>query len=307
MPMNGSSEACGLTIGSFDGVHKGHQAIIRELVSQCRARKIQSRILTFYPRPAEHFGGDSAAPSLMGWREKVSMLMQMEVDEIICLRFDQSISRLSAQEFVSKFVLDALSTKLVMIGDDFRFGNDRLGDYKMLKQMAEKKGFDLLRSPTVNLGGERISSSRVRAELAAGNLEQARELLGHSYYMQGRVKRGQQLGRKLGAPTANIDVALDRLPMTGVFVVSANLGDSREVFGVANLGFRPAVDNRDLPVLEVHLLDFDENLYGRRLCVSFLQKIRAEQMFESQDQLAQQIAKDIDWARHWLEARNTKP
>jgi riboflavin kinase/FMN adenylyltransferase len=306
MPVNGSPEACGLTIGSFDGVHLGHQAIISELVSQCQARQLKSCILTFYPRPAEYFGGDNAAPSLMGWREKVSMLMQMGVDEIICLGFDRSISKLSAQDFVSKLVLEALSTRLVMIGDDFRFGNDRLGDYEMLKRMSVSQGFDLLRSPTVNHGGERISSSRVRAELAAGNLHKASELLGHDYYIQGRVRRGQQLGRKLGAPTANIDVALDRLPMTGVFVVNVNLGNNREVFGVANLGFRPAVDNRALPVLEVHLLDFEENLYGRRLCVSFLQKIRAEKKFESKDHLALQIAKDIDWTRRWLCDRNTE-
>lgn len=243
----------------------------------------------------------------MGWREKTSMLMQLGVDEVICLRFDAAISELSAQEFISRFVLGALSTRLVMIGDDFRFGNDRLGDYEMLKKMSASGGFDLMRSPTVNQDGERISSSRVRAELAVGNLQGASALLGHDYFIQGRVQKGQQLGRKLGAPTANIDAALDRLPMTGVFVVRAKLDNGRECFGVANLGFRPAVDNRRSPVLEVHLLDFAENLYGRRLCVSFLQKIRAEQMFESQDQLAQQIAKDIDWARHWLEARNTEP
>lgn len=304
MPANRSDEACGLTIGSFDGVHLGHQAIIGELVSQCRVRNLKSRILTFYPRPAEYFGGENAAPSLMGWREKVGMLMQLGVDEIICLKFDRSISELSAQEFVSKFVLGALSTKLVMIGDDFRFGNDRLGDYEMLKQMSVVQGFDLMQSPTVNLEGARISSSRIRAELKAGNLIDASKLLGHEYYIQGRVGEGQKLGRKLGAPTANIDVTLDRLPMTGVFVVRTRIDDGREVSGVANLGFRPAVDNRDLPVLEVHLLDFDENLYGRRLCVKFLQKVRAEQKFDSKEQLGQQIARDIEWARHWLAERN---
>lgn len=305
MPANGSPEACGLTIGSFDGVHLGHQEIISELVSQCQVRKLKSRILTFYPRPAEYFGGENAAPSLMGWREKVGMLMQLGIDEIFCLKFDQSISELSAQEFISKFVLNALSTKLVMIGDDFRFGNDRLGDYEMLKQMSVAQGFDLLQSPTVNLDGARISSSRIRAELDTGNLSGASKLLGHDYYIQGRVREGQKLGRKLGAPTANIDVTLDRLPMTGVFVVRAGLDDGRKVSGVANLGFRPAVDNRDQPVLEVHLLDFNENLYGRRLCVNFLQKIRAEQKFDSKEQLSQQIARDIEWARHWLAGQNT--
>lgn len=300
MPASGHAETCGLTIGSFDGVHLGHQAIIRDLIEECRARQLKSCILTFYPRPAEYFSGGEAAPSLMGWREKVSMLMQMGLDEVICLKFDESISQLSAEDFVRRFMLEGLGAKLMMIGDDFRFGHDRRGDYDMLSAMAATEGFDLLRSPTLNQGGLRISSSRIRTELAKGNLSAAVSLLGHDYYIQGRVRRGQQLGRQLGAPTANIDVALDRLPITGVFVVKVNLGEGREAWGVANLGFRPAVDKRTHPVLEVHLLDFDENLYGRRLCVSFLQKIRAEQHFESHEKLGQQIGKDIEWARHWL-------
>ncbi len=300
LPRRANWPACGLTIGSFDGVHLGHQAVVSELVRQCQHLGIPSSVLTFYPRPAQYFAGEDAAPSLMGWREKVGSLAQLGPDQVICTKFDQHICGLSAQAFVEEVVVGSLNARLVMIGDDFRFGADRGGDYELLKVLGAKYGFTPLRSPTLEQGGARVSSSRIRAELAQGNLASARQLLGRDYSIQGRVVAGRQIGRQLGVPTANIPLSKDRLTIRGVFVVEARLESGAVHQGVANLGYRPAVGQSDHPLLEVHLLDFSENLYGRRLCVSFLQKIRDEQHFATYQALEQQIRADMNWARQWL-------
>ncbi len=305
MPTSGQSAASGVTIGTFDGLHRGHKAIIQDLLAKCQANNLQSTVLTFWPRPAEFFAGKAAPPSLMGRREKVSMLLQMGVEKIICLPFDATISELSADEFVGRIVVQGLGAKLLMIGDDFRFGNDRAGNYELLARLSSHYHYDLFRNPTVEHEGQRISSSRVREELEAGHLSQANDLLGHAYFIQGRVKPGRQLGRVLDAPTANIELPERRLVMTGVFVVKVTLENGDKIFGVANMGFRPAVEkNRSNPILEVHLLDFNENLYGHRICVSFLHRLRDEQFFASHQQLKHQIAKDIEQTRSWLKSNN---
>lgn len=300
LPPRGETVPSGVTVGSFDGVHLGHRAIIGDLIELCRQRSLASRVLTFYPRPAEFFAPEAAAPSLMGWREKLSILMQSGVDEIICLPFDERISQMSAQAFVEELLVGDLSARLLMIGDDFRFGSDRAGDYNLLEDLSGDLGYELYRTQTLASRGERISSSRIRQALAEGDLALATELLGQPYFVQGRVAAGQQLGRTLGAPTANIEPGRERLPLKGVFAVRVRLPDGEIADGVANLGLRPAVEERTTPLLEVHLLDFDRNLYGERLCVAFLHKIRDERNFPSKEALCEQIGEDIESARQWL-------
>lgn len=287
-----------LAIGSFDGVHLGHQAIIRDLIRQAREKDFCSRVLTFYPRPAEFFAPEKALPGIMGWREKVEFLSDLGVDEVLCIAFNRRLSQMPAELFVQDILGRQLNTRHLIVGEDFSFGRQRRGDLAMLQQMGPATGFSVQVADTVEIDGQRISSTAIRKALVSGDLKQAEKWLGRPYSLTGRVMRGQQLGRQWGIPTANLNLKGRRLCVSGVFVGHA-LVDSVRIPAVINVGHRPAVDALPRPVLEAHLLDFSADLYGRRLQVELHQKLRDEQAFPSLDLLRQQIERDIETARKW--------
>jgi riboflavin kinase/FMN adenylyltransferase len=289
---------CVLTIGSFDGVHRGHRAILDQLRLQANALNMPSAVMVFEPQPYEFFSGDKAPARLMRLRDKIRALSACGVDRVICLQFNQHLRQLSAVEFINLVLLEGLGVKSLVVGDDFRFGCDRAGDFSLLQKSGEKYGFSVYDTCTVEDGGERISSTRIRLALEAEQFEEAARLLGHPYIIRGRVVYGQQLGRTIGVPTANVRLRRYRSPLNGVFAVRLRIiGDSNWLPGVANVGVRPTVGGEGKPVLEVHLLDFHGHLYGKEVEVRFEKKIRDEQKFPSLDALKLQIHSDIEQTR----------
>jgi|SaaInl5LU_22_DNA_1037371.scaffolds.fasta_scaffold17326_2 riboflavin kinase / FMN adenylyltransferase len=295
---SGFDEPCGLAIGSFDGVHRGHQAIVQNVVEQSHRLGIKARLLTFYPRPSEYFAADKILPSLMSWREKVGFLATLGLDDVICMPFNARLSRLSAEDFVQDILLDGLKAQYLSIGEDFHFGANRGGNAALLEDMSETVGFELAITDTQLDGDARISSTRIRQSLLEGDMDSAERMLGRPYQLAGRVIQGRQLGREIGVPTANLHLKRNRLCVNGVFAAKAWLGD-RAYIAVANVGYRPAVNKLDKPLLEVHLLDYDGDLYGEWLEVDLLYKMREEQEFDSLQSLVQQIHIDIEKARDW--------
>lgn len=286
---------CVATIGNFDGVHVGHKTILAAL--QQRAFKQEARVcvITFEPQPREYFQGDVAPPRLSSLREKLALLAEHRVDQMLCLPFNDWLRSLSADDFVFRALVAGLNIRYLIVGDDFRYGCDRNGDFSHLERMGERYGFEVCDTRTVLMQQERVSSTRIRNALAADDFAKAQRLLGRPFTMIGRVVKGQQLGRTLGFPTANIRVCRRRLPLQGVFAVHVLMAGHR-LRGVANLGVRPSVAGIN-PVLEVHMLDFWGNLYDQTLRVEFVAKIRDEQKFESLDALRAAIANDIETAR----------
>ncbi len=283
------------TIGNFDGVHKGHQAMLQRLHAQAERLGGAVTVVTFEPQPLELFRPEAAPARLTSLRDKVLLLRTHEVERVLCLRFNAALAAMEPQTFIERVLLDGLGVRYLLVGDDFRFGAQRRGDYAMLEAAAKQHGFELERMGTVAAGGERISSTRVRTELAAGNLDAAAALLGRRYAISGRVIRGKALGRTLGYPTANIGFHGLVPAMTGIFAVRVH-GLDRVYHGAASLGYRPTVNGRR-PLLEVYLLDFSGDLYGRHLTVEFLQRLRDEERFESLEALKAQMAIDIERTR----------
>lgn len=283
---------CVLSIGSFDGLHLGHRAIIEQLKERARHHKLPSVVMLFEPQPREYFSGEQAPARLMRVREKAEALRAVGIDRVFCVRFDRALCDLSAQQFVDELLVDGLAIKCLVIGDDFRFGSDREGDFAKLAEQGKRYGFEVVETHTVNIDSQRVSSTRVRRELEAGNFIEAGRLLGQSFRITGRVVYGQRLGGQLGIPTANVNLNRYRAPLSGVFAVEVLLADQR-IKGVANVGVRPTVGDLVKPVLEVHMLDWHENIYGRRIAVEFRRKLREEQKFTTLDELVGNIKKDI--------------
>lgn len=289
---------CVATIGSFDGVHRGHRAILQQLFSQAAALGLPSVVVLFEPQPHEFFAGDKAPARLMRLRDKIRTLADCGVDRVVCLRFDQHLRSLSAQAFVDDILVARLGVRALVIGDDFRFGCDRAGDFSVLLREGQRQGFSVSDTCTVQDAGERISSTRIRRALEDEQFEVAARLLGHPYTMQGRVVYGQQLGRTLGVPTANVRLRRYRSPLNGVFAVRLRcVGDSDWMPAVANVGVRPTVGGEGKPVLEVHVLDYAGNLYGKEVAVQFDKKLRQEHKFPTLMALKEQIHRDIEQAR----------
>ena len=289
------------TIGNFDGVHRGHQAMLEQLRSRAGRLGGASTLITFEPHPLEYIRPEAAPARLTGPRDKLLALQEQGVERVLWLRFNRKLATMPAAEFIRQVLLDGLAVRYLLVGDDFRFGAQRSGDYALLAAAAKEHDFELERMQTVAASGERISSTRVRATLAAGDLATAAQLLGRPYSISGRVRRGEALGRTLGFPTANIGFNGRQPPMTGVFAVQVHgLGPVRH--GSASLGYRPTVDGRH-PLLEVYLLDFQGDLYGRHLRVEFLQRLREEQRFDSLAALRAQIARDAEQTRAFFAAR----
>ncbi len=297
---------CALTIGNFDGMHVGHQAVIATLRENARARGLPVCVLTFEPHPREYFAAravaagrpDASAPTRISTlRDKVDALSDCGVDRVCVARFDESLASLPPERFVEQILVRGLQTRYLLIGDDFRFGARRAGDYALLQRLARPSGFALERLETIERAGARVSSSAVRAALAASDFPLAAALLGRPYSICGRVLHGRKLGRTLGFPTMNVRIPFARPAVHGVFVVRAHGLREAPVAGVASLGTRPAIERDGQLLLETHLFDFDEPAYGRLVRVEFVAKLREELAFDSLDALRAQIARDAHDAR----------
>ena len=301
---------CVATIGNFDGVHLGHQAILEQLRQAGQKHALPSVVMMFEPQPREFFAADQAPARLASMAEKLSDLVRQGIDYVLCLPFNQALRSMSADQFVQAILLDGLNIKHLIIGDDFRFGCDRAGDYALLQGVGEQQGFTVADTPTYEHLGDRVSSTRLRECLAANDLAQAGDLLGHPYRMTGRVGYGRQLGRTIDAPTANVLLKRKTLVMSGVYAVEVEIeGPSRSVSryrGVANLGVKPTVNaDQPEPSLEVHLFDFpiegdSGDLYGQRLSVEFCHKLRVEKKFSGLEALKAAIGEDMTKARDYF-------
>ena len=292
-----------LTIGNFDGVHHGHRALLSRLTAKAREVSLPATVLSFEPHPRELFAPDQAPARLSSLREKLNLLESCGVDRVYMCRFNRQLANLSADDFIEQILIRGLSTRHLLIGDDFRFGKGRSGDFTALGKAGAKYGFSVEAMHTIDLHGERVSSSAVRDALADGDIEHANRLLGWSYGIAGRVVHGDKIGRTLGFPTANIAIKRKRLPLTGVFAVTVSgLGD-KPLPGAASLGVRPTLADGLKPVLEVHLLDFDRDIYGAHVTVNFLHKLRDEEKYDSLDALTAQIARDVANVRGYAESQ----
>lgn len=290
---------CVATIGSFDGVHLGHQAILRQLRQAADHYELPALVILFEPQPHEFFSGEKAPARLMRLREKVMALREQGIERVLCVQFNERLRSLSAQQFIEEVLVERLGIRHLVVGDDFRFGCDRRGDFTLLQQAGEQLDFTVSDTCTLLLHGERVSSTRIRSLLEAGDFAAAAELLGRPYTLGGRIAYGQQLGRQLGVPTANIHLRRYRSPLQGVFAVVARFQDGSQYTGVANVGVRPTVSGDKKPLLEVHLFDFSRSVYGAAIDVEFCTRLRSEKKFESLDALRAQLQQDILDARQW--------
>ncbi len=292
---------CVVSIGNFDGVHLGHQAVIEQLRARATDYKLPALVLTFEPQPQEYFAGEKRPARLTSLREKLVLLEQYGVDRVLCLRFGRVFAEMEAEDFIDAIIVKGLAVPHLVVGDDFRFGHGRRGDFAMLESAGVRAGFDVENTHTYNYDGERVSSTRIRDALAAGRLDQARKLLGRNYAISGRVAHGDKRGREWGFPTANLPLGKRSASLSGIFTVSVKGLGPAPVPGVASLGTRPMVKGRDT-VLEVHLLDFDQEIYGKRISVEFLQKQRDEADFPSVAALIEQISRDKREAERFFTA-----
>lgn len=293
--------SCVATIGSFDGVHLGHQAVIRSMHAEAARRGLPATLVTFEPMPREYFSPDMAPARLTRLREKLTVLARCDVERVLCLRFDDWLAGLPPAEFIQRVLVDGLGVQHLFVGDDFRFGRERAGNFASLEAAGHKHGFDVQAMDTVMLGQQRISSTRARAALEAGDFITVETLLGRPYTMQGRVAHGDKRGRTIGFPTANIPLRRTRAPLNGVFAVTLRLPGGAPLPGVANVGARPTVAGTRVQ-LEVHLFDFERDIYGACVTVEFRHKLRDEQRFDSLEALKAQIDIDAGQARAWFDA-----
>ena len=299
------AEGCVVTIGNFDGVHRGHQAILERVKAKATELGLPSLVVVFEPQPLEYFNGSDAPARLMTLREKISALRDQGLDYVFCLKFDQALSTFSADRFIEDVLVQHLGVRYLVVGDDFRFGGDREGDFALLRERGKTLGFEVENTPTCldDNGFDRVSSTRIRAALAEGEFEHAAAMLGKPYTMSARVVHGQALGRNLGFPTANLPLKRLRSPLMGVYAVRVHLACGRSVDGVANIGCKPSV-GQFKPNLEVHLFDFDQNIYGERVGVEFIAHLRDEKRFDGLDALKAQIKLDAAQARQCLQQHN---
>ncbi|MFK8051202.1 MAG: bifunctional riboflavin kinase/FAD synthetase [Halioglobus sp.] len=291
---------CVATIGAFDGVHLGHQSVIAALLDKAAELRLPSVVIVFEPLPREYFSPHKAPARLMSFREKFRALEALGVDRILRIRFTERLQTMSAQEFIEDIFVTGLGSKYVVLGDDFRFGNDREGDLKLMQEQGQRFGFEAVPTETYTFSDERVSSTRIRNALEEAKFSEAEKLLGRPYTISGKVVYGRQLGRTLGSPTANLELHRLRAPLAGVYAVTVTGAELEDAPGVANIGVRPTVNDSIKANLEVHLLDFAGNLYGRTIEVTFCTKLRDEMKFASVDELQKHIQKDIEQARAWF-------
>ncbi|HEX9180430.1 MAG TPA: bifunctional riboflavin kinase/FAD synthetase [Burkholderiales bacterium] len=289
-----------LTIGNFDGVHLGHQAMLARLEAEARRRGVPACVMTFEPHPREFFAPDQAPTRLTSLREKLELLESFGVDRVQLVRFSFEFARIAAEDFLNRILVRGLGVRWILVGDDFRFGARRAGDREMLEREAPSHGFEVAEMESFTLEGLRVSSTAVREALAAADLPLAGRLLGRPYSISGRVVGGDKLGKKIGFPTANIQLKHNKPPVSGIFVVQVRGLGERALPGVASLGTRPTVHADGKPTLEVHLFDFDRSIYGAHLRVDFLAKLRDEEKYPDLQALTRQIGRDVENARSYF-------
>ncbi|MDP3873295.1 MAG: bifunctional riboflavin kinase/FAD synthetase [Pseudomonadota bacterium] len=289
-----------LTIGNFDGVHLGHQALLAQLVTRAREDRLPAAVMTFEPHPREFFTHERRPTRLTSLREKLELFAEAGVDRVYVCRFNARFAALSAQAFIDDLLVRGLGVRHLIIGDDFRFGRGREGDFERLRAAGQQHGFSLATMATISVDGERASSSAVRGALEHGDLVRAEALLGRPYEISGRVEHGQQIGRQLGFPTANVQIRQRSLPLSGIFAVTVTGAGLLGAQGAASVGVRPTIADGLRPTCEVHLLDRTVDLYDRRVSVRFRHKMRDEMRYEGLDALREAIAKDVADIRHWF-------
>ena len=287
---------CVATIGNFDGVHLGHQAVLNQTCDKAREMRLPATVITFEPQPQEYFRPEQAPPRLTRLREKMLALKPYAIDRLLCLDFNRNFANLTAEEFINKILVDGLGVRYLVVGDDFRFGKGRQGDFEMLLRAGKHYGFEVANTHSFTQGDERVSSTLIRQALGVGDLDRVEQLLGRPYSMCGRVAHGDKRGRTIGFPTANVYLHRKKTPILGVYAVRMNDVEPSPVNGVANIGTRPTVSGTRT-LLEVHLFDFDKDIYGAHIEVVFVEKIRDEKRFESFEALKQQIQLDARQAR----------
>lgn len=288
-----------VTIGAFDGVHRGHQEVLAHLKREADARGLATTVITFEPLPGEFLFPDRAPPRLMTFREKFEALADQGIDNLLCLRFNNGLRTMSPRVFVEEIFVKGLNARYIAFGDDFRFGKDRAGDLSFTQSLAQEFDYEVVPTSTFDIAGERVSSTRIRTTLVDADFAEAANLLGKPFKLSGKVLKGKQLGRTIGSPTANIALKRVKSPLHGVYAVRVSGSGLSNLAGVANVGVRPTVNDGTLANLEVHLFDFDGDLYGERLSVEFMTKLRDEKKFESLDALKAAIAADQQAARAW--------
>ena len=290
------------TIGNFDGLHLGHQHIVKNMKQDAELNNWQTLVIFTEPHAKEFFAEalgteEKKPPRIFPWPEKVKRLKELDVDFSFFLNFNNQLRSMTPEDFIRQ-VLSRLSIKKIVIGDDFRFGANREGDFNFLKKWGKENNILVDNTETFEINGERVSSTRIRNSLTAGNFKEAKELLGRPYTFSGNVVYGQQLGTQLGVPTANLWLPKNKLPIAGVYIVNVD-ADGKKYGGIANMGTRPTVDGQN-PVLEVHILEFSGYLYGKKITVEFLKKVRDEKKFDGLDALKEQIFKDISSAKEYF-------
>lgn len=297
--LHDNHKGCVLTIGNFDGVHLGHQEVLRRLSQQAKMLSLPSVVMTFEPQPMELFAKQKAPARLTRLRDKYVQLSKFGIDRLLCINFNVHFAGLEPDEFIRDLLVRRLGVKFLVIGDDFCFGKDRRGDFEMLRKAGKQFNFEVVSTQSFCLQSLRVSSTSIREALAMDDLAKAAQMLGRNYSISGRVSHGQKLGRTIGFPTANIPLKRCVSPVSGVYVVEVYGACGETVYGVANIGQRPTV-NGIRQQLEVHLFDFHGNLYGKQLEVALLSKLRDEIKFASFDALKKQIELDAEVARKWL-------
>lgn len=296
---------CVATIGNFDGVHRGHQALLKHLRAEADRLNLPLVVITFEPQPREFFSKDSAPPRLSTLRDKLEYFRECHVDRVYCLRFNQTLAAQSAEDFIQNTLFGHLNIQYMLLGKDFRFGHQRQGDVALLQRMTQGTHRRIDIYPDVMLDGARISSTRIREALQHNDLKQVTEWLGRPYSLCGRVAHGEALGRQWGVPTANINVYHNNSPLLGIYCVQVRRASTLLQAGVAYIGRRPTLDNGKC-ILEVHLLDANESLYGERLQVFFLHKLRDEVKFASLDAMIEAIHADVAVARDYFKQLTLK-
>ncbi|WP_445371756.1 bifunctional riboflavin kinase/FAD synthetase [Methylomonas sp. HW2-6] len=292
---------CVLTIGNFDGLHLGHQLVITKLAEHGRRLNLPTVAMVFEPQPLEYFLADHAPSRLTRLREKAIQFAKLPIDELLVMPFNRSLADYDAEQFIADILVRRLNVKHLVIGDDFHFGKARRGNFALLQHRGETYGFSVEDSHSFELAGSRVSSTLIRDALGEGDLAQAKSMLGRDYSVCGRVAHGDKRGRELGFPTANVRMQRKNTPIVGVYAVTMTGLDSAEYRGVANVGSRPTVDGGSKVVLETHLFDFNQDIYGQYVEVHFKHKLRDETRFASLDQLKQQIGLDVTAAKQFFE------
>lgn len=290
---------CVATIGNFDGVHLGHRQVLADLTRHARERNLPAAVVVFEPTPQEYLASATAPARLMTLREKFEALAACGLDRLLCLRFNASLAAMPAEVFIERVLVRGLGVRYLAVGSDFCFGHERRGDFAMLQAAGGQYGFEVRATPECRIGGERISSTRIRESLAAGEMQAAAELLGAPFVLSGRVIYGERLGRTLGFPTANFALKRRVVPVAGIFVAAVHGVEGRVHHGAAYVGRRPTVNGSETR-LEVFIFDFDGELYGQRLRVELLHRLRADRSFAGLDALMRQMQLDVGAARSWV-------